>query len=365
MSITHNQRDDEVIGIGVVGAGYWGPKHVRLFHELAGCRVILAADLDEHRLASLRVQYPSIRTTTRYRDLIESRDVNAVVIATPVSTHAALAGEALRAGKHVLVEKPIARFSHEVHELIAVAAREDRVLMVGHTFLYNPAVRALRDLVRNGDLGQVYYIHSQRLNLGLFQRDINVVWDLAPHDISIIMYILGADPIAVSAHGGAYVQHGIEDVAHLGLDFPHGVRAQIHVSWLDPNKVRRATVVGSRKMAVYDDVETLDKIRVYDKGVDAPPHTSSFRDFQLSYRYGDVRIPYIPGIEPLRVECEHFVECIRTGATPLTAGPHGLKVVQVLESAQHSLDHCGRLVPVPMETRDTNGRTHAAGLAHV
>jgi predicted dehydrogenase len=353
-------RRPATIGIGVVGAGYWGPKHIRAFSELPGACVAMVADVDRMRLAGLRLQYRGIRTTTRFDDLLAAPEVDAVVVATPASTHAGLVREALSAGKHVLVEKPFTLSSADGDELVRLAFGTARVLMVGHTFLYNPAVRVLRDLVRRGTLGDIYYAHAQRLNLGLFQRDINVIWDLAPHDVSILMYVLGSEAVDVRADGGAYVQPGIEDVAHLQLVFPDRVQAQIHVSWLDPNKVRRITVVGSRRMAVYDDVETIEKIRVYDKGVDAPPHTDTFGEFQLSYRYGDITIPHLPGTEPLRLECEHFLECIQNGTPPLTDGQHGVSVVRVLEGAQASISHGGHLVRLaPVAGASANGASHA------
>ena len=336
-----------MLGIGVIGAGYWGPKHVRNFNELPGARTTIVADLDEQRLNTIQQQFPGTRTTTNYRHVLESADVDAVVVATPVSTHGRLAEEALLAGKHVLVEKPLARTSREAEDLVKVAESHGRVLMVGHTFLYNPAVTALRQLIQDGVLGDIYYINAQRLNLGLFQRDINVMWDLAPHDLSIIMHILGAEPVAVSAVGTAYVQPAIEDVAYINLAFPNRVRAAVHVSWLDPNKVRRLTVVGSRKMAVYDDVEALEKIRIYDKGVEPPAATASFGDFQLSYRYGDIMIPHIAVTEPLRLECEHFLECIRSGMQPLSDGRQGVTVVRVLEAAQASLETSLMLTILP------------------
>jgi predicted dehydrogenase len=355
-------RRQATIGIGVVGAGYWGPKHIRTFSELPGACVAMVADLDRVRLAGLRAQYRGLSTTTRFDDLLAAPDVRAVVVATPPSTHARLVREALFAGKHVLVEKPLTLSSTDGEELVRMACATARVLMVGHTFLYNPAVGMLRDLVRSGTLGDVYYAHAQRLNLGLFQRDINVIWDLAPHDVSILMYVLGKEATAVRAYGGAYVQPGIEDVAHLQLVFPDRVQAQIHVSWLDPNKVRRITIVGSRRMAVYDDVETIEKIRVYDKGVDAPPHTDTFGEFQLSYRYGDITIPHLPGTEPLRLECEHFLECIQHGTQPLTDGQHGVTVVRALEAAQVSLTAGGRLVGLaPAAGTSTNGALHVSG----
>ena len=335
-----------MIGVGVLGAGYWGPKHIRNFQELPGARVTMVCDLDESRLAAVRHQHPGIHTTRAFHQLLSSPDVDAVVVATPVSTHASLAREALLAGKHVLVEKPIAGSSGEAEELIRLAKFSSRILMVGHTFLYNPAVRALRELVQTGELGQIYYAHAQRLNLGLFQLDANVMWDLAPHDLSILMYVLGTSPVAVGARGSAYVRSGIEDVAQLDVAFPNQVRAMIHVSWLDPNKVRRVTIVGSRKMAVYDDIQTLERVRVYDKGVEAPPHTDTFGEFQLSYRYGDITIPHLSSIEPLRLQCEHFLECIRSGASPLSDGEQGLTVVRALEAAQSSLASGGLMTPL-------------------
>lgn len=336
-----------MIEVGVIGAGYWGPKHIRNFNDLPGSHVRLVADLSEDRLAAVRQQYPSTRTTTDVRVLLDDSAIDAVIVATPVSTHARLARFALLAGKHVLVEKPLAASSDDCEDLIRLAAARGRVLAVGHTFLYNPAVLLLRELVTAGEIGQVYYAHAQRLNLGLFQRDINVLWDLAPHDLSILMFVLGADPIAVAARGHAHVRAGIEDVAYLDVMFPGGVSASVHASWLDPNKVRRLTLVGSKKMIVYDDVETLEKIRVYDKGVDVPSPTERFGEFQLSYRYGAISIPPVPGHEPLRLEGEHFLECIKTGFLPRTGGEQGLKVVQALEAASASLAHGGMLTELP------------------
>jgi predicted dehydrogenase len=335
-----------ITGVGVIGAGYWGPKHARNFAELAGARLAMVADLDERRLVAVRQRHAGLRTTTDFREMLTSSDVDAVVVATPASTHARIAREVLLAGKHVLVEKPLAISADEAEDLIRVADFSGRVLMVGHTFLYHPAVRALHDIVQRGELGEIYYAHAQRLNLGLFQRDINVLWDLVPHDLSILMYVLGTYPVAVAAHGAAYVQPHIEDIGYVDLKFPNRVRAQIHVSWLDPNKVRRLTIVGSQKMVVYDDVETLEKLRIYDRGVDAPPHTDTFGEFQLSYRYGDITIPFLPSTEPLRLECEHFLECIATGRTPLTDGRHGLQVVRALESAQASLRDSSAALPL-------------------
>jgi predicted dehydrogenase len=331
-------------GIGVIGVGYWGPKHVRNFVSL-GARMQWIADRDPARLQAVRREYPHVQTTRDHRDVLADPDVQGVVVATPVSSHAPLVEAALRAGKHVLVEKPLARTSAEAEHLIELADARGLVLMVGHTFLFNPAVRYLKELISQGELGDIYYAYAQRLNLGLFQSDINVVWDLAPHDISILMYVLDLPATAVSATGRGYVRRSIEDVAIVSLTFGDYVSASVHVSWLDPNKVRRVTVVGSRKMVIYDDVETLEKIRIYDKGVEPPPITG-FGEFQLSYRYGGITVPHLPSVEPLRAECEHFLHCIATGERPLTDGQQGLHIVRVLEAADASLHDGGRQCPV-------------------
>lgn len=336
-----------MIGIGIVGAGYWGPNHMRVFTEIPGSKVAMVADMSEPRLAGVRERYPEAATTTDFDEMLRSSAVDAVVIATPVSTHAPLARKALLAGKHVLVEKPIAASIAEAEDLVEIADESGLVLMVGHTFLYSPAVLMLREMVASGELGEIQYIHSQRLNLGLFQRDINVLWDLAPHDISILMYVLGADPVAVAAQGQVHVRPGIEDIAIMNLEFPNDVSATVHVSWLDPTKVRRTTLVGTKKMVVYDDVEAVEKLRVYDKGVDIPPLTERFGEFQLSYRNRGVSIPVIPGNEPLRLEDEHFLQCIETGGKPRSYAQQGLRVVQTLETACNSIRQGGARLVLP------------------
>jgi predicted dehydrogenase len=327
--------------VGLVGAGYWGPKLLRNFHTAANSRVRMVADLNPKLLADLTRQYRDIETTTDFKQMLDS-DVEAVVIATPVSTHYRLASEALLAGKHVMVEKPITRTSQEAQKLIDLAESRGLTLMVGHTFEYNPAVEMLRHLVVSGEIGKVMYVSATRTNLGLFQKDINVLWDLAPHDLSIILFVLGVDPVAVSASGAAYVQPGIHDVARMTVDLDGGVQAHIHVSWLDPCKVRKVTVVGSKKMVVFDDIEAQEKIKVYDKGVDVPERTADYGEFQLSYRYGGITIPRVPLHEPLSVECAHFVDSVQRRQTPRSSGRVGLKVVKILESADISL-HNGSL----------------------
>jgi predicted dehydrogenase len=331
-----------MIQVGVIGCGYWGPKLARNFHDLPGARLDWVCDFRSDRLDHLVELYPEVRPTRDYHDLLAS-DIDAVAIATPVSTHCRLALEALRAGKHVLVEKPIAASVQEAGQIVAEGERQDRVVMVGHTFEYNPAVEAMKQIIAGGELGEIYYISGTRVNLGLFQPDINVVWDLAPHDISILLFALGLDPETVSARGGVYVQRRkrIHDVAHLTLYFPNGVLADVRVSWLDPVKIRRYTVVGSEKMLVYDDIDPENKILIYDKGVEVPPYSDTEEEFHLSYRYGDV-VPYpVNWVEPLRAECQHFVDCIQDGTEPRSSGRIGLKVVKVLEAAQRSLLNSG------------------------
>jgi predicted dehydrogenase len=328
-------------------------------------KLVAVADSQADRLEYVRRQYPGVKRFRDHRVLLAS-DVDAVVVATPIETHFAVARDALLAGKHVLVEKPLAASVSEAITLNQLARQQQRTLMAGHTFLYNPAVLELRRIVQSSELGRVYYVDTARLSLGLFQRHVNVIWDLAPHDISILSFVLGRRVLAVSARGSTCVRPDVLDVAYVELQFEDGLTAQIHVSWLDPAKVRRITVVGNRKMAVYNDVSLGEKIRIYDKGVTAPP-TDNFGEFQLSYRHGEVTIPYIPWQEPLRLECEHFVDCVRTGATPRTDGLQGLAVVTVLEAADESLANGGVRVPVrnPILEGDSSKATEDGGLTRV
>lgn len=326
------------VRVGIIGCGYWGPKHARNFNEIADSELAWACDLWPERLDHIKKLYPHVQTTRDYREVLRS-DVDAIVLATPVYMHAPLAIEAMQAGKHVLVEKPLAAGVKEASRMVDEADRQKRVLMVGHTFEYNPAVEAMKQIIASGELGKIYYINGTRVNLGLFQPDINVLWDLAPHDVSILLYTLGMDPEMASARGGVYVQQEkhIHDVAYLTIYFPTGILADVRVSWLDPCKIRSYTVVGSKKMLVYDDVQTENKIMIYDKGVDVPPYSDTEEEFRLSYRYGEVQPYPIQWVEPLRIECEHFVHCVQTGEEPRSSGRSGLKVVRVLEAAQRSL----------------------------
>jgi len=326
--------------IGVIGCGYWGPNLVRNFAEMPETEVLAVADLDEGRLAAMQKRYLGLVTTRDYRQFFDL-PLDAVAVATPPAAHYAVARDCLERGLHVMVEKPLTLNSQDGQALCELADRLDLTLMVGHTFEYNPAVRVIKEAIVSGELGQVFYIDMVRVNLGLFQDNLDVVWDLAPHDISILRYLLGSEPISVNAAGAACILPNVHDVAYLYLEFPNNVRAHIHVSWLDPCKVRRITVVGSKKMLVFDDVEPLEKIRIYDKGVEKPPYTNTFGDFQLSYRFGDIVIPRIPLAEPLREECKHFIDCVIHHTRPQSSGWDGLQVVKTLEMADRSLKSQG------------------------
>lgn len=347
-----------------MGCGYWGSKHVRVLHATQDVAEVALVDSREDRLRSLARNF---KTAPLYTDLQSALpNVDAVVVATPPSMHVGVALEAIRAGKHVLVEKPLAPTSAGARQLIKAAAEAGVVLMVGHTFEYNPAVRKLRELVRGGELGELYYIDTARLNLGLYQPDVNVVFDLAPHDISIINNVLGRQPVAVTAWAARHAHTRFEDVAYLRLfydDFfdDRGLSAHIHVSWLDPNKVRRVTAVGSKKMAVYDDVATEERIRILDKGVSMPPDGGNLTQPPTSYRYGDIVVPFVASDEPLAMQDRHFVECAAKGERPLTDGENGLAVVETLEAAELSR-RLGR--PVLLEEIGAKYHVHTNGVGN-
>jgi len=335
-----------MLKVGVIGCGYWGPNLIRNFAQLAESDVVRVADLDESRLRHMKVLYPTVETTKDYGDIVSDPDIDVVAVATPVHTHYKLASEALSAQKHVFVEKPIAASVAEAERLIVLAEKHERKLMVGHSFLYTGAVRKMKEIIDSGELGEIYYINSQRLNLGLFQQDINVIWDLAPHDVSIILHLLGREPRSVSAVGASHVNPAVEDIAVLTLQFSDDLVAFVQSSWLDPDKIRKMTVVGSKKMMVYDDVQPAEKIRIYDKGVEKPKHYDTYAEFAYSYKYGDTLIPKIEGTEPLRTQLSHLIECIRDDKTPLSDGKSGLHVVKILEAAQKSLDQGNNRVPI-------------------
>ena len=325
---------------GVIGWGYWGPKIARNLESLPHAMVSMVADMDARRLASLNIKYASmqtVQTTTQIQDVMRS-DVDGVVIATPVRTHYQLAKEALLHGKHVLVEKPLTASVAEAEELVALAQQRERILMVGHTFEYSPAVNELRKIIQAGELGKIYCIETERVNLGLFRNDINVIWDLAPHDVSILLYLLGKKPEQIKVQAHAHLQAHIHDTAHLDLLFNDAMSAHIHVSWLHPCKIRRVTIIGDARMAVYDDTNPSEMVKIYNKGADV------HADPVVSYRFGAVTIPHIDWVEPLRLECEDFAHAIRTGEQPRANGHVGLEVVRVLAEAQAALEQQERML---------------------
>ncbi len=335
-----------MITVAVIGCGYWGPNLLRNFAQFPNVRVKTACDLNKERLRHIGQLYPGVETVTDLDIIVNDPEIDAVVVATPVTTHHPIAMKLLEAGKHILVEKPMASSIAEAEELTETADERGLVLMTGHTFVFTAAVNKVKDLISSGELGHVYYISTTRVNLGLFQEDINVVWDLAPHDVSILNYVLGAEPETVSATGQAYIRTGIEDVAFIHLKYPGEILAHTHVSWLNPDKIRRTVVVGSKKMLVYDDVSMQEKIRVYDKGVTVQPHYDTFGEFQLSYRFGDIYTPRLDDSEPLKNECQHFIHCIQKRETPRADGDAGLAVVRVMERACESILRNGEMLPI-------------------
>jgi predicted dehydrogenase len=337
-----------MIGIGVIGYGYWGPNLVRNIAEAPGARVVAVSDLQEARLALVRNRYPTIRATLDYRDLLTDPAIDAMVIATPVSTHFDLAMRALQAGKHVLVEKPFTATVEQGQRLLDEAGRRSLTLMVDHTFVYTGAVRKIKDLVETGVLGPIYYYDSVRVNLGLFQHDVNVLWDLAVHDLSIMDYVLDEWPCAVAATGVAHVGR-MEDIAYLTCFFERDVIAHIHVNWLAPVKVRRTLVGGARQMIVYDDLEPSEKVKVYDKGITVQDGPEGVYQLLVDYRAGDMWAPRLPTTEALHTEIAHFLDCVEHASQPLTDGLAGLRVVRILEAATRSLSQRGQPVELALE----------------
>jgi predicted dehydrogenase len=334
-----------MVRIAVVGAGAWGINHVRAMSRTQGAELVMVCDGSASARDRAQAIAPRARMAGDLAQALAATDVDAVVLATPAKDHAEQARLALNAGKHVLVEKPLALDSADARAVLSAAETHKRTLMVGHLMLFHPAVERLKVMIDGGELGHVYYIYAVRVNLGRVRQDENALWSLAPHDVSMIEYLLSDEPESVSARGGTYLQSRIEDVVFMNLRFRSGVNAQIHVSWLDPRKERRLTIVGSQKMVEFDDVHPVEKLRVYDKGVDRPPSFTEYAQF-LSIRNGDIHIPQIPMVEPLERECRHFVECVDQGKRPITDGQSALRVVRVLEAAQKSLQSDGAPVEV-------------------
>jgi predicted dehydrogenase len=334
-----------MVRVAVVGAGAWGINHVRAMNRTKDAELVMVCDPSAAACERAQAMAPKVRTTPDLGQVLSAADVDAVVLATPARDHAQQARAAVNAGKHVLVEKPLALDASDAQAVLAAAETHKRTLMVGHLMLFHPAVERLKTMIDGGELGRVFYIYAVRVNLGRLRQDENALWSLAPHDVSIIEHLLDDEPESVSARGGIYLQSRIEDVVFVNLRFRSGVTAQIQVSWLDPRKERRLVIVGSQKMVEFDDVAPSEKLRIYDKGFDPPPTFTEYAQF-LSIRNGDVHIPQVAMVEPLERECRHFIECVAHGKRPLTDGHSALRVVRVLEAAQKSLDNDGAPVEV-------------------
>jgi predicted dehydrogenase len=343
------------IKVGVVGCGYWGPNLIRNFRALHNCTLKVMCDVNEERLRHLKLLYPEVEAETDFNRLITRDDIDAIVVATSVKHHFPMAKASLAAGKHTFIEKPMASSVEQCEELVALAEKNGLVLMIGHTFLYSPAVRKIKEIIEWGDVGDIRYICARRLNLGLFQKDINVAWDLAPHDLSIILHIMEDSPLSVNCRGSANVTPGVEDVTTMCLNFRNNRSAIVHSSWLDPRKTREMTIVGSKRMIVYDDVSPIEKLKIYDARVERPPHYDTFGEFHYAYHYGDMYVPYIKQEEPLRSECQHFLDCIREGISPLTNGRQGMELVRILEASSQSLKQGGAPIELANGARPTDG----------
>ena len=334
-----------MIEIAVVGIGGWGKNLARNYFQLPNANLRYVCDLDPDKLENAKVQYPGARTTNRFDDLLADPELNAIVVATTAPTHYSLTKSALEAGKDVYVEKPFVLDVREAEELTRFALDNDRILMVGHLLEYHPVVLKLKDLIQSGELGDIHYIYSQRLNLGTVREDENALWNFAPHDVSSILFLLDKEPIDVTARGQSYIRDGVEDVVFLTMNFADNKMANIHVSWLDPHKVRRLTIVGSKKMAVFDDLEATEKLRIYDKGAEYTSEYDTFAEY-LGLRFGDITIPYIKSGEPLRAECRHFLECVGERRQPISDGHDGIRVVSVLTAADRSLKSNGEPIAI-------------------
>lgn len=334
-----------MIPVGLIGYGYWGPNMARNVQENPDLELQIICDIDESSLRRAKQRYPYVKCTSEIGDLLDDQKIRAIIVATPVSTHFELASKAFHAGKHVLVEKPMVDSVASGIELVKLAKKVNRVLMVDHTFIYSPAVQMLKKIVSSGELGEIMYYDSVRINLGLYQHDINVIWDLAPHDISIMYYLIKDNPRLVSAQGVGFLDDELESVAYVHLSFKNKFMAHFHVNWMAPVKIRQTVIGGRKKMVVFNDMEPTEKVKIYDKGIKVTTQEGIYKTL-IQYRTGDIHIPHIDNSEPLRVEIEHFVDCIKYGTVPLTDGKMGLEVVRVLETTQKSIKNDG--MPVPL-----------------
>jgi predicted dehydrogenase len=332
-----------MINIGVIGYGYWGPNIIRNLGQVEGASVVMCCDASPERVKRAKSQHPSLETTTDINQVLKSPSIDAVAIVTPVGTHYEFARKALEEGKHVLVEKPLTASVAEAESLLEISTKRKLTLMVDHTFIFTGAVRKMKEIVESGDVGNLYYFDSVRINLGLFQKDVNVLWDLAPHDIAILEYLVDERPTSVCANGASHFGNGIEDVAYMTLYFPSGLIAHFHNNWIAPVKVRSTLICGSKKMLVYDDMEVSEKVKVYDRGVEVKT-PEEVRNALVSYRMGDMWAPRLETTEALKLMTAEFVECVQTGRTPITNGVNGLDVVRILEASEMSIKRRGKEV---------------------
>ncbi|MBL7131820.1 MAG: Gfo/Idh/MocA family oxidoreductase [Candidatus Omnitrophica bacterium] len=335
-----------MIRIGIIGCGYWGPNYLRNFSQLKESRVIVCCDLLKKNLDNIKRHFNSVEVTTDYAKVLKDKRIDAIVIATPAQTHYRIAQDVLKSDKHVLVEKPLSLKYEECRKLVNLAKVKKKILMVGHTFLFNPAVRKLKQYIRRGALGKIYYLHATRTHLGLIRNDVNASWDLVPHDISIFSYLLERTPVSVSALGGSFLRRPKQDVVFVNLVYPKGIIANIHASWADSNKVREIQVIGSRARIVFDDLNNLEKIKLYKKGISVDKSFVNFGEFQLLLRDGDILSPKVDPQEPLRLQCQHFINCLKTGKRPFTDGENGAEVVKVMNAIDKSLKSGGRTVKI-------------------
>jgi len=334
-----------MVGIAVVGAGAWGKNHIRVFSEIPNVQLKYICDHDPTKLSSLEKNYPQSKMVKNLNPILQDPEIKGVVVASSALSHYPLSKEILLADKDVLVEKPMALSSEEAEEILGIAERRKRILMVGHLLIYHPVVNRLKEMVDSGGLGRVYYIYTQRVNLGVIRQDENALLSFAPHDLSVILYLLEEEPVMITAQGESYIQKDIEDVVFLSLRFSDGKMANIHLSWLDPHKLRKITIVGSKKMVVFDDMEASEKLKIYDKGVKSLSY-NTYGEY-LSLRFGDIIVPSIKMVEPLRSEAEHFIQCIESRKEPKTGGRDGVKVIKILMAAQESLKKKG--FPISLE----------------
>lgn len=333
------------VKVGVIGCGYWGPNLIRNFNENYHTDLRYACDLNQERLERIKLRYPHIRVTNNYKELLRDKSIDAIAVATPVFTHYQLAREALNAGKNVLIEKPLAPTVKEAEKLVSLARQKGLILMVDHTFIYTGAIRRIKEFISADELGEMYYFDSVRVNLGLFQHDVNVIWDLAPHDISIMDFIINEKALDVTATGAVHTPGGMEDVAYVAMRFESGLIAHFHVNWMSPVKIRRIIIGGSKKMVVFDDLDPAEKVKIYDKGIElSEENKKSVYQSMVQYRIGDMYAPAIGNTEALKVEIEHLADCIQNKKNPVTDGEAGLRVVRLLEAADKSLKRGGAKV---------------------